>query len=79
MRGVPCTAIAQDLGRVMVKNIVALGALAEATRLFPAETYLTALRQALRDKGELLALDERAFASGMKAVREAEEVACLPT
>ena len=79
VRGVPCTAIAQDLGRVMVKNIVALGALAEATRLFPEETYLTALRQALRDKGELLALDERAFASGMKAVREAEEVACLPT
>jgi len=73
---------------VVVKNIVALGALAETTRLFPAETYLTALRQALRDKGELLALDERAFAAGMKAAGEAartetgtavqEEVPCQP-
>jgi len=87
VRGVPCTAIARDLGRVVVKNIVALGALAEATRLFPAETYLTALRQALRDKGELLALDERAFAAGMTAARDPapemerafeEEASCLP-
>ena len=79
VRGVPCAAIARELGRQVVKNIVALGALAEATGLFPEETYLTALRQSLRDKAELLALDERAFASGRKAARAAEEVPCLKT
>jgi len=67
--GVPCTAIAQELGFVMAKNVVALGALCEATRLFPEDTYLTAIRQALRHKPQLLALDERAFAAGVSAVR----------
>jgi 2-oxoisovalerate ferredoxin oxidoreductase beta subunit len=65
---VPATAIAQDLGRVMVKNIVVLGALAGATRLFPDETFLTAIRQALREKGELVPLNERAFSSGARSV-----------
>jgi len=66
---VPCSNIAQDLGFVMAKNVVALGALCAATRLFPEETYLTAIRQALRHKPELLALDERAFAAGVSAAR----------
>ena len=30
-----------------MKNVVALGALQGATGLFPAETFLTAIRQAL--------------------------------
>ena len=68
--GVPCTAIAQELGFVGAKNVVALGALCAATSLFPAQTYLTALRQALRHKRELLALDERALAAGVRAARE---------
>ena len=67
--GVPCSGIAQDLGFAMAKNVVALGALCEATRLFPAESYLTAIREALRHKPELLALDERAFAQGAAAAR----------
>ena len=67
--GVPCSGIAQDLGFAMVKNVVALGALCEATRLFPDESYLTAIREALRHKPELLALDERAFAQGAAAAR----------
>jgi Pyruvate/2-oxoacid:ferredoxin oxidoreductase gamma subunit len=53
---------------VMVKNIVVLGALAGATRLFPDETFLTAIRQALREKGELVPLNERAFSSGARSV-----------
>lgn len=65
---VPATAIATGLGRVTVKNIVALGALAGATRLFPTDTFLTAIRQALRDKPALLELNEQAFALGAKAV-----------
>ena len=31
----------------MVKNVVALGALQAATRLFPDETFFAAIRQAL--------------------------------
>jgi 2-oxoisovalerate ferredoxin oxidoreductase beta subunit len=66
--GVPCAAIARDLGKAMVKNIVALGALGAATRLFPAETFLTAIRQALRAKPGLVLLNEQAFARGAAAV-----------
>ena len=48
--GVPFTEIAVGLGKAMVKNIVALGALQAATEIFPKETFLTAIRQALKDK-----------------------------
>ena len=69
--GVPFTQIAAELGKVMVKNIVALGALQEATGLFPKETFLTAIRQALREKYALVPLNEEAFARGARAVRDA--------
>jgi 2-oxoisovalerate ferredoxin oxidoreductase beta subunit len=65
--GVPCSAIAKDMGRLMVKNIVALGALHAATRFFPDETYLTAIRRALRDKSALVPLNEQAFVRGCAA------------
>jgi 2-oxoisovalerate ferredoxin oxidoreductase beta subunit len=68
--GVPCSEIAKDLGRVVVKNIVALGALQGATRLFPDETYLTAIRRALADKCALIPLNEQAFAWGVRAAHE---------
>jgi 2-oxoisovalerate ferredoxin oxidoreductase beta subunit len=68
--GVPFTEIAVDLGKVLVKNIVALGALQAATDLFPKETLLTAVRQALKDKCALIPLNEEAFAWGAKAVKE---------
>jgi 2-oxoisovalerate ferredoxin oxidoreductase beta subunit len=71
---VPCTAVANELGRTMFKNIVALGALHEATRLFPDETYLTAIRQALAEKKALVTLNEQAFARGMELARRSEEV-----
>jgi len=69
--GVPFTRIAADLGKVIVKNIVALGAVQEATRLFPKETFLTAVRQALAEKCALIPLNEEAFAWGAKAAAEA--------
>ena len=75
---VPCSQAAKDLGKVVVKNIVALGALHEVTRLFPEETYLTAIRQALRDKRALVPLNQEAFALGMKLARSAEEEPCRP-
>jgi 2-oxoisovalerate ferredoxin oxidoreductase beta subunit len=67
---VPFTEIARNLGHVMVKNVVALGALAEATRLLPHETLLTAIRLALRSKPALLQLNEQAFAAGAAAARK---------
>jgi 2-oxoisovalerate ferredoxin oxidoreductase beta subunit len=69
VHAVACATLAQELGFATAKNVVALGALCEATRLFPEETYLTAIRQALRHKPELLALNERAFAAGVSAAR----------
>jgi Pyruvate/2-oxoacid:ferredoxin oxidoreductase gamma subunit len=68
--GVPCSGIAKDLGKVVVKNIVALGALQAATGILPEETFLTAIRQALRDKCALLPLNEQAFRAGAAAVAD---------
>jgi 2-oxoisovalerate ferredoxin oxidoreductase beta subunit len=66
---VPASEIAQGLGKLMVKNIVALGALQAATQLFPAESLLTAIRVALKDKPAVVPLNERAFAAGAKAAQ----------
>jgi len=65
--GVPCSAIAHELGKAMVKNVVALGALLGATRLFPEETFLTAIRQALHARPALIPLNEQALDRGLKA------------
>ena len=66
--GVPATQIAVDLGKAMVKNIVAMGALQAATGLFPKETFLAAIRQALHEKCALIPLNEEAFARGIQSV-----------
>ena len=66
--GVPFTRIASDLGRVVVKNVVALGALSAATRPFPEESFMTVIRQALAAKCALIPLNEEAFAWGVKSV-----------
>jgi len=71
--GVPCSRIAQELGHVMVKNVVALGAFQAATRFFPDETYLAALRRTLGGKKDLLALNEEAFKRGAEAGAAAGE------
>jgi 2-oxoisovalerate ferredoxin oxidoreductase beta subunit len=68
MIGVPCAQIAADLGKPLVKNVVALGALQAATGLFPKESFLTTMRQALKHQCALLALNEEAFAWGVKSV-----------
>ena len=66
--GAPFTAIALGLGKSVVKNVVALGALQAATNLYPAETFLVALRQALKDKAKFIPLNEEAFAKGQQSV-----------
>jgi 2-oxoisovalerate ferredoxin oxidoreductase beta subunit len=69
--GIPFTGIAVELGLAMVKNVVALGALCAATALFPKETFLAVLRQALREKCALIPVNEEAFTRGAKAVESA--------
>jgi 2-oxoisovalerate ferredoxin oxidoreductase beta subunit len=68
--GVPFTEIAVELGKTLVKNIVALGALSAATGLFPRETFLAAVRQALKEKSALIGLNEKAFDRGAKVVAD---------
>ena len=70
MVGIPCSEIAQDLGKRMVKNVVALGALQAATRLFPKESLLHTLRMALQSNCAILALNEEAFERGVQACEE---------
>jgi len=68
---VPCASIAQRLGSVVVKNVVALGALQEASKLLTEDTFLGELRRSLAHKEKLIPMNEEAFASGARAVREA--------
>jgi Pyruvate/2-oxoacid:ferredoxin oxidoreductase gamma subunit len=69
--GVPFAEIARSLGAPLVKNVVALGALAEATRILPRESFLTAIRQSLRSKPDLLGVNEQAFVAGVaRATRD---------
>jgi 2-oxoisovalerate ferredoxin oxidoreductase beta subunit len=65
---VPFTRIAADLGRPMVKNVVALGALQAALNLLPEGSIPATLHYVLKDKPVLLPLNEAAFAAGREAV-----------
>jgi 2-oxoisovalerate ferredoxin oxidoreductase beta subunit len=66
--GVPLSEIAAALGHPLVKNVVALGALQGATGLFPPETFLAVIRQALQKRAALAAVNAEAFERGMRAV-----------
>jgi 2-oxoisovalerate ferredoxin oxidoreductase beta subunit len=66
---VPATTIAKALGAPVVKNTVMLGALAAATRLFPERAFLDAIREALRRKPAMVALNEAAFREGARVAR----------
>ncbi len=72
MIGVPYTAIANDLGKKMVKNMVALGALQAATKLFPQESFSATIRDAVKARPELLELNLKAFTAGMEACEKAK-------
>lgn len=66
---VPCAAIAQKLGSVVVKNVVALGALQEAAKLLDERSFLGELDRSLHHKANLIPLNEAAFREGVAAVR----------
>jgi 2-oxoisovalerate ferredoxin oxidoreductase beta subunit len=71
MVGVPCSGIAQDLNKRMVKNVVALGAMQAASGMFTPESFLTTLRRALKANCAVLELNEVAFARGREACQQA--------
>jgi len=64
--GVPCSAIAAELGQPLVKNVVALGALHAATNLLPEAALLSTMRAALKGKRALVELNEEAFRRGQR-------------
>ncbi len=70
MIGIPFTDIASDLGKAMVKNVVALGALQAASQLFPEATFLNALR-GRSDDCVMQQLNEEAFSRGRQAFEDA--------
>lgn len=67
---VPCSDIARQLGTIVVKNTVALGALQAATHLMHDDSFLTALRISLANKCAMLDVNEAAYRWGAKAVNE---------
>jgi 2-oxoisovalerate ferredoxin oxidoreductase beta subunit len=73
--GVPLTGIARELGRPVIKNVVALGALQAATGIFPEATFLNAIREALARKRELVPVNEEAFRRGAAAISVNGDVA----
>ena len=73
MYGVPFTEIATNIGRRVIKNVVALGALQAVTEIFPEESFLEAIRQALASKCAMIPMNEEAFKWGRKAVLEGVE------
>ncbi|NNE08728.1 MAG: thiamine pyrophosphate-binding protein [Gemmatimonadetes bacterium] len=70
---VPFTAVAASLGKVLVKNVVALGALQEATGILNEESLLLAIRRSLQNKCAMIPINEEAFAWGGRCVREGIE------
>ena len=65
--GVPFSELATELGRPLIKNVVALGAFQAATGVLPAESLLEAMRETLKKKADLLPLNEQAFRKGIEA------------
>jgi len=64
---IPLTHIATHLGRPMVKNVVALGALQSALPLLPEGSLMDTLRHVLKEKPTLLPINESAFDAGRAA------------
>ena len=66
--GVPSTRIAEELGRIIVQNIVMLGFFAAATKIVPVETMRQAVEESVPKGTEELNL--RAFDAGCAAFEE---------
>ncbi len=62
----PFASVAHELGNVLVKNVVALGALQASTRLLSEDSFLAVIRRALSGREDLVALNEEAFRLGTR-------------
>jgi len=69
--GVPFSSVANELGKPMIKNVVALGALEAATGILPAESIVHTMKEALAKRAELVPLNEEAFRRGQEAAATA--------
>ncbi len=67
MLGIPLTQIAVNLGKVLVKNVVALGAMQAATGVLPPDSFVSGIKQALHDKCAMVELNKKAFMQGSQA------------
>ncbi|HJU83333.1 MAG TPA: 2-oxoacid:acceptor oxidoreductase family protein [Holophagaceae bacterium] len=63
---IPFTQLAQFLERPMVKNIVALGALQEATGVLTKHRMLDTMRGVLKGRPEMMPINEGAFVLGQR-------------
>jgi len=68
--GVPFTEIALELGKPILKNVVSLGALQAATRIFPEETFLTAFERGLKPDPKIQEINRQAFRQGVQACHD---------
>jgi len=67
---VPFAEAALGLGKVLVKNMVALGALVEASGVVPEETVFAVLAESLRERRASVPLNEKALRLGARRARE---------
>ncbi len=67
---VPCARIAQHMGVPLVKNMVAMGALYEATKLLPEGALLATLERNLSHNCAMVPPNVAAFEWGVKAIKE---------
>ncbi len=68
--GVPFTGIALELGRPILKNVVALGALQGATEIFPEATFLTAFERGLKPDPKIQEANRQAFRKGVEVFHQ---------
>ena len=67
---VPFGEVAHHLGKSLVKNMVALGALQEASNILPADSLRLAIEDSLRDRCAMVPLNREAARWGARCVRE---------
>jgi len=69
MLTLPLTDIASRLGNVKAANMVALGVLVKRRRAVSRSSLLEALKETMKNKEDLLALNKKAFEAGYGMVR----------
>ena len=75
--GIPFTRVAADLGKIRVKNAVALGAFCAATRLFPEASFLASLSRSMKEDCVMAKVNQEAFHRGARAYRELDRPATV--